>query len=93
VKTVDLLLINTVIPFIFLYGMTRDNPELKERALDFLTSLPAEENSISNQWRNLGIKIDCAFSSQGLMELKEHYCDQKRCLDCKIGHAILEKEC
>jgi hypothetical protein len=92
VKTVDLLLINTVIPFIFLYGMSRDNPELKERALDFLSGLPAEENSISNQWRNLRIKIDCAFSSQAMMELKEHYCDQKRCLDCKIGHAILEKE-
>jgi len=93
VKTVDLLLINTVIPFIFVYGMSKDNPGLKERALDFLTKLPAEENSISNQWRHLGIKMDCAFSSQAMMELKEHYCDQKRCLDCKIGHAILKKEC
>ena len=30
------------------------------------------------------------FDSQALIELKNEYCNKKRCLDCSIGNAILK---
>ncbi len=86
---VDVLIINTVVPFLFLYGMEKNLPEYKERALDFLDQMPPEKNSIITKWNSLGVKADNAFYSQALLQLKSKYCKFKRCLDCTIGRKII----
>ena len=37
----------------------------------------------------MGIENKRAFDSQALLELKRHYCDKKRCLECAIGNKLL----
>jgi hypothetical protein len=86
---VDVLIINTVVPLLFLYGVEKNLPEYKERALEFLDQIPAEKNSIISKWNALGIKADNAFYSQALLQLKGKYCKFKRCLDCRIGRKII----
>ncbi|MCX6233562.1 MAG: DUF2851 family protein [Bacteroidetes bacterium] len=88
-KTIDLLLINTIIPFIYFHGEKRDNPRLMESSLDFFTSLTREMNITVKKWMETGMKAENAFTTQALMELKENYCDQKKCLECRIGHVVL----
>ncbi len=50
----------------------------------------AESNSITKGFQQLGIENKNAFDSQALIELKNEYCNKKRCLDCGVGNAILK---
>lgn len=86
---IDILLINTVIPFLFCYGKSKQNENLQNKALSLLESLPAEKNNITENWKWLGIKADSAYDSQALLQLKKYYCDDKKCLRCRIGHKVL----
>lgn len=89
--SVDSLLINTVIPFIFIYGQQRAGQEVSQRAIDFLEQLAAEKNSIITLWNNCDIKAANAFESQALIQLHNVYCIQKNCLYCHIGNAVIKQ--
>ena len=84
-----LLIINIVIPFLFVYGEKQNKPQLKNRALGFLEQLPAESNSIVKKWSHLGVKARTAFETQALLQLKNNYCEAKKCLNCQIGAKLL----
>ncbi|HKJ78409.1 MAG TPA: DUF2851 family protein, partial [Prolixibacteraceae bacterium] len=43
-SSINILLINVVIPFLFIYGEMQEQHHLKDRALNFLEQLPAENN-------------------------------------------------
>lgn len=85
-----LLLINTVIPFLFHYGKVKQADRYQKQALALLESLPAENNTLLDGWAELGVKARHAYQTQALIQLKTRYCDAKRCLECAIGHAILK---
>ena len=88
---VHLLLINTVAPFLFLYGRRQGAETQCEQAFRILEALPAENNRILRGWKNLGITAENAYLSQALIQLKENYCDERRCVHCAIGDRILRK--
>jgi len=88
-NTSNLLLINSVVPFLFLYGDRTAKNELKERAFQFLEQLPAENNNITNRWAELGLKAENAYDTQALIQLKNVYCDHKNCLKCQIGNKVI----
>lgn len=85
------LFINTVIPFVFVYGEEMGAPELKEKALNWLVKLPAEHNHIVSGFNKLGIHVQHAAQTQGLLQMKANYCDQKRCLACAVGHFLIKE--
>ena len=87
---VDSIIINTVAPMLFAYGQYHKEEKYKQKALKWLEETSAESNSITKNFQRLGIKNKTAFDSQALIELKTEYCDNKRCLDCAIGNAILK---
>jgi hypothetical protein len=89
---INLIIINTIIPFIFIYGKKRNDPALTDRALRFLDQLPGEANAIIAKWENLGMSVQTAFNTQALMELKSDYCNHKKCLHCAIGNALLKQD-
>ena len=84
-SSAQLLIINVVIPFLFVYGEKQNKAALKNRALDFLEQLPSESNSVISKWEKLGINSRSAFESQALLQLKNRYCEAKKCLNCHIG--------
>lgn len=86
---IDLLIINTIVPFMFVYANFKDDEELKNRAFDILESIDAESNSIVKGWKSLSFKIDNAYKSQAFIHLKNNYCNQKQCLRCRIGDKIM----
>ncbi len=87
---VHLLVINTVVPFLFHWGRTKMLPELEKRALGLLEQLPPESNTIVQEWETLGLKAKNAYETQAIIHLKTQWCDPKRCLECAIGNAILK---
>lgn len=88
--TIDLILINTIAPFLFVYGDYKGIEAYKERAIQLLQIIQPEQNSIIANWQNLGMVPNSAHDTQGLLQLKKKYCDSKRCLSCSIGHKILQ---
>lgn len=88
--SVDMLIINVVIPFLFVYGEKQNKELLKNRALEFLEQLPAELNLIIEKWGKLGVNSRSAFESQALLQLKNKYCDRKKCLNCQIGVKLVK---
>lgn len=88
-ETVHRLIINTVAPLLYLYGNYMQLPEYTERAVRFLCLLPPENNRITRGWKELGVDMQNAFDSQAVLQLKQYYCEQKRCLQCGVGCALL----
>ncbi|WPV02173.1 DUF2851 family protein [Mucilaginibacter sp. cycad4] len=88
--SVDILLLNTVVLFLFSYGKQHQQQYYISRSLKLLENLPAEKNNIITDFVNLGVKIDTAFESQALLELKNNYCNYKKCLQCGVGNKILK---
>jgi len=87
----NIILINTVVPFLFLYGRSNDSENLKEKALEWLNQMPPEKNRITIRWRQFNMPATSAFHSQGLLQLTNAYCNRKRCLACTIGTHIITK--
>ena len=83
------IVINTIAPVLFVYGDINAKYELKDRALRFLDELPAENNSIIDGWEQLGVRVKSAFETQALLQLKNFYCKNKKCLDCRLGIKII----
>ena len=90
-SSAELLIINTIVPYLFAMGRARGDEALQERALKLLERLPPEHNTILEGWAKLGLKADTAARSQALIELKNSYCGQRRCLSCVIGVDLLRK--
>lgn len=84
------ILINTVIPILYAYGQYHQNEKIKEKAITWMQQLPAEKNSITNGFKILGLRCVKASESQAYLQLKNEYCNHKRCLQCSIGNAILK---
>ncbi|CAM1369738.1 conserved hypothetical protein [Tenacibaculum litoreum] len=87
---IDLLIINTIIPLKFVYEQDRGEVN-EEGLLKLIQQLHPEKNSIINKFAELKIKAKNAFKSQALLELKNNYCVNTRCLSCRIGNDLLKK--
>jgi hypothetical protein len=85
----QLILVNVLVPFLFLYGDRNNKPELKERALKILEELPSENNTILRHWASAGISSFNALESQALIHLHHEYCETKKCLECSIGQKLI----
>ncbi|MBE0651254.1 MAG: DUF2851 family protein [Bacteroidales bacterium] len=86
---IHLILINTIVPYAFVYGRFKNDPGMEEKAVQWLEEIPPENNTITRHFELLGVKASSALHTQALIRLKTGYCDQQRCLHCPIGHQIL----
>lgn len=92
IATIELILINTIVPLFFAYAKTKNQPAFSARALEILEALPAEKNSIIQLWNNINIAPQNALESQALIEIQTNYCAAKKCLDCNIGSKTLNNQ-
>jgi hypothetical protein len=90
-QLIDSIIINTVIPFLFVYGKTNNVEEYATRAENWLSKMPSTSNSVTLAFNELGVFGKNAAQSQALMYNKKKFCNTLRCLDCGIGKYILKK--
>jgi hypothetical protein len=88
--SIDILLLNTMALFLFSYGKHNQQQHYINRGLQLLENLPNENNKIIADFTTLGVKINSAFESQALIELRNNYCNYKKCLQCGVGNKILK---
>ncbi|MEM7163719.1 MAG: DUF2851 family protein [Bacteroidota bacterium] len=91
-SSVENILINSISPISFVQGQKTNKEEAKQRALALLYEIPAEKNKAIEAWQKIGVKAKDAFDSQALLELKNEWCDKKRCLNCSIGVSLMKHE-
>jgi hypothetical protein len=83
------IVINTVIPFLFVYGSMNGKEEAREKAIGWLNRIPAENNRMVRRWAQAGIRPSSALYSQALLQLMENYCNRRRCLSCSVGLQLI----
>jgi len=91
-QSMNTIIINAIVPFLFFYGQQENYPEQKEKALKFLEQLEAEKNRVTRKWNNWGVPFHSAFETQAVLSLEKNYCSKKKCTSCYIGHQILSSK-
>lgn len=84
------LIINTAVPLLACFAIQKSIQEPMDKAIDFLENIPCEKNHITELWESLGLKVKTAFDSQALIELYNHFCMPKKCLNCTIGMGLVK---
>lgn len=83
------IIINAVVPMVCCYAEYKNDQEQKEKAISLLEELPPENNYITRKWNELGISINTAADSQSFIHLYKYYCEEKKCLRCRMGYKLL----
>ncbi|MCU0322672.1 MAG: DUF2851 family protein [Chitinophagaceae bacterium] len=91
-QMVQNIIINTIIPVLFAYGIYHNEQLYKDKAIQWLQQLPAEKNTITDSWKQLAISNQNAFDSQSLLQLTKLYCNKHECLKCAVGNKLLRQE-
>lgn len=89
VSSRKLLIINALLPFMFAMAHKRGLYENQEQILKLFSDFSVEKNNVINNWRDAGIEAGNAGESQALVYLTQNYCVPGKCLQCRIGHLII----
>ncbi len=89
--SLDIVLINTIAPILFAYGLKTGSEGYMNKATSFLEVLRPESNSIVSQFSQAGIVPKSAYETQALIQLKREYCEKRKCLFCRVGHRLLKE--
>ncbi|WNJ16085.1 DUF2851 family protein [Pontibacter sp. G13] len=87
----QMIWINLWVPMMLIYQERRGEIDIRSWAVDNYSTLQPESNRITRKFKQLGIDIPDALSSQGAIQLYKSYCVPKHCLKCAIGHQLLRR--
>ncbi|WP_010229584.1 DUF2851 family protein [Gillisia marina] len=87
---IDLLIINTIVPFKFCHLKETGDKETSE-TLEIIQQVKSEKNSTLENFNVLRPKTSTnAHDSQALLQLKNEYCDKNACLQCGLGVKLIQ---
>lgn len=90
--SIELLLVNTVIPFLFVYGKSKNLEEYRDKAISLMEEIKPEKNSIIEHWKQIGVEPRNMLESQALLQLKNEYCNKQKCLQCIVGNKYISND-
>ena len=90
-SSIDILLINTVLPYKYAYALRRNDSAQAEHAMALMERIAPENNTIIRQWRILGQQVTSAADTQALLHLYQNYCQHHECINCEVGYKIFEQ--
>ena len=90
-KFVDLLIVNTVLPIKLSYAkhMGRDVPE---EIINIISAIAPESNTVISKFKSLNLLFPSAKESQAVIQLYNEYCTKNKCLQCAVGHQLLNRK-
>jgi len=91
-QMIDNIIINTIVPILFSYGLHQEEEFYKEKAIKWLEEVSPEKNAITKGFESLNYTNKSAFDSQAFIQLKNEYCNQKLCLKCAVGNSLFKVE-
>ena len=88
-KFIDLISVNTILPFKFLYAKNIGKG-IEEELVKIISEIAAEDNSIITNFNKKKIASSSAKDSQALLQLYNNYCTKNKCLQCAVGVSLLK---
>lgn len=88
---IDLLMINTIIPIKFAYARYQGK-QVDGDIVKLIQDIASEKNNIVEKFNALKKVSTSALQSQGLLQLKNEYCNKNKCLQCAVGNTLLNKK-
>lgn len=85
---IDLLIINCIVPIKFAHAQHIGVDKIEE-LITLMESVTAEKNTVISGFKKL-VPIKNALESQAVLQLKPHYCDRNKCLNCDLGITLLQ---
>lgn len=85
------LIINVLVPFLFVQANRQSRLELQEKAFETLETLKPESNVKTRKFKEAGFDCTSAYETQAVIELYTNYCEHKKCLSCSVGANILKR--
>jgi hypothetical protein len=89
-STLDVLIINAIVPFYFFLGKKQE--KYNTYATSLLGEVRSEKNTIVEKYVKAGKKVNSAADSQALIQLYNFYCSDKKCLTCSIGKQLIKHD-
>ena len=86
---IDLLIINTIIPIQFAFAKSQGQ-DVSENLIALVNAIAPEKNAIVDKFKSFGIASHSALKTQSLLQLKNEYCNAKKCLQCAIGIELIK---
>lgn len=90
-KSIEILLINTIIPYQYAYAqgrITTNRNQIASESIAALEKITKEDNTIIRQWTMLGQHVESAADTQALLHLYQNYCQPHLCYNCHVGHQV-----
>lgn len=87
-NTIELLLINTIIPYQYAYNTAKQ--QNTNIVYSLLQSIAPENNSIIKQWKSIGQDVTSALDTQALLHLYQNYCQPNDCINCDVAYQIFQ---
>lgn len=87
--SINRLCINVAAPLLYAYGQERGDARLQDLAVDILQKLRPERNHVTDIFVRAGQCPTDAFTTQAYLQLRNEYCQTRKCLYCRIGHRLL----
>ncbi len=91
-SSIEIIIINAVVPFLFYYGKQTQKEEIAEHAFELLGKCAYEKNNKTKLFASKYSKEFSAIEGQAQIELYDNYCTKRKCLQCAIGRNIIEKK-
>lgn len=88
---IDLLIINTLIPLKFSYAKTFGK-SIEEDVFKLVRAIKIENNSVVSKFMELKPMEKNALTSQAILQLKQNYCENNKCLQCAVGNSLIVKK-
>ncbi len=89
---VELIIINFVIPMLFVSTTLLDDDRYVRRAERFYNEIKAESFAMLRKWRSEYWQPTSSFDSQALVQLNNEYCKRDRCAECPLGRGEIAKK-
>lgn len=88
-QTIDLIVINALVPFLAAWAKFTGDHRQVMLAIETLEAMPPEQNWSQVPWLQAGRMAVNAAGSQALTFQLREFCRGRKCLQCVAGHAIL----
>lgn len=82
--------VNAIGPYLSFLKHKLGNHLLQDEIQSYYFDLQEEQNYITKQWQEMGVSIENALQSQGLLELNNEFCIFRKCLTCRVGESMLQ---
>jgi len=89
-STIDLIIINAILPFCFFYAKHQSDETMMMRVLESFSEIKYENNKVVRYYKDAGVKVNSAMMSQALIHLHQNYCIPRNCLNCRVFNQILK---